>query len=377
MYFIEKTRGISFTKKFDYSLFVAVIMLSAIGILVLNSATLNMKSGSRIMMVQTISLLIGIAVALIISAIDYKDFRTLGLVFYIASIILLVLVLFFGTGDNLGSRSWFKFGPISFQPSEVAKIAFIIVVSVFLERIKEGNNDLKNVIKLIVYSLIPIGLVIIQKDYGTSMVFIFIFFVMLFICGIPYKYIFALMGTFAASLPFVWFFLLNDKRKERILVFLDPERDPLDAGFNVIRSKMAIGSGQLFGKGLYQGIQTQNGGVPVRESDFIFSVIGEELGFVGGAIVITLILFLLLRCLYIAKNSRDSFGAFLVTGVVAMFAFHFIENIGMCIGLLPVTGIPLPFISSGGSAMVTNYIAIGIILSVSMRRKKTIFNSSQ
>ena len=149
---------------------------------------------------------------------------------------------------------------------------------------------------------------------------------------------------------------------------------------------MTIGSGQLFGKGLFHGLQTQNSSsvirssnfnVPEKQNDFIFSVIGEELGFIGSIAVLLLIFFILFRCLYIARNSRDEYGSFMVIGITAIFAFHFIENIGMCIGVLPVTGIPLPFISQGGSSLVTNYISVGILLSVSMRRKRTIFNSSQ
>ncbi|MFZ5985961.1 MAG: FtsW/RodA/SpoVE family cell cycle protein, partial [Bacillota bacterium] len=172
-----------------------------------------------------------------------------------------------------------------------------------------------------------------------------------------------------------WFFVLNEKRKDRIRVFFNPELDPLGSGWNVIRSKMAIGSGQIFGKGLFKGIQTQNSSVPVKESDFIFSVVGEELGFVGAVIILVLVFFILMRCVYIAKNARDSYGSFLVTGVTSFLAIHFIENIGMSIGLLPVTGIPLPFVSAGGSSMLTNYIAMGIVLSVSMRRQRVIFNT--
>ncbi|MCX7921316.1 MAG: rod shape-determining protein RodA [Clostridia bacterium] len=377
MYFVEKTKGINLIKRFEYPLFIAVLVLSLIGMLVLSSAVFTKQDGASIMKMQTIGLCIGIVLSLIISAIDYKDFKTLGFVFYIFSICLLILVLVIGTGDQLGSRSWFRLGGVSFQPSEIAKITFIIVISVFLERIKEGNADRKNIIKLGIYSIIPIALVVAQKDFGTTLVFIFIFFVMIFICGVPYKYILTLLGIFFASLPFVWMFVLNDKRKERILTFISPERDPQGAGFNVLRSKMAIGSGQIYGEGLFKGIQTQSGGVPVKESDFIFSVVGEELGFIGATVIIVLVFFILLRSIYIARNSRDLYGSFLVVGVISMMSFNFFENIGMSIGLLPVTGLPLPFISAGGTAMITNYIAIGIILSVSMRRKKVIFDNSQ
>jgi rod shape determining protein RodA len=194
---------------------------------------------------------------------------------------------------------------------------------------------------------------------------------------LPYKYIGWLAAAAIPALLATWVFILTPTQKGRIFAFLTPEKFQQTDAYNVIRSVTAIGSGQLTGKGLYQGIQNQNMGVPIKWADFIFSVVGEELGFIGCIAVVGLILFILLRCIYIAKNSRDAYGSFVVIGVMAMMAFHFIENIGMCIKLLPVTGIPLPFVSAGGSSMITNYIAIGLVLSVSMRRKKTIFNSTE
>mgnify|MGYP001139709561 CR=1 FL=1 len=381
MYSVEKTRGLNYFKYYDYMLFISVLLLSGIGILVLYSATLSMEDGSNIILKQSIMLGIGIVLALAISTFDYKDFKTIGIIFYLVSIVLLIYVLFRGTGaSQWGSKSWMVLPVVgSFQPSEIAKITFVIVISTFFERLKEGQERAgKNMVKLAVYSAIPIGLVILQKDFGTSLVFIFMFIVMIFIYGLQYRYM--LLGV-VASIPcsvFGWIFLLNQKRKDRILTFIFPEMaDPLSNGFNIKYAIWAIGSGKIFGKGIFQGILTRRGSVPVKESDFIFTVVGEELGFIGSVAVVILVLVLILRCLYIAKNSRDLYGSYVVIGLTAMMGFHFIENIGMNIGILPITGIPLPFFSKGGSAMVTNFIAIGIILSVSMRRKRTIFNSSQ
>lgn len=378
MYFVEKTKGINVAKRFDYLLFISVLILTIIGLIVLHSATHSDKNSS-VIKIQIISMVIGIALALMISMLDYKDFKTIGIALYLISVVLLVIVLFKGVGyQSWGSNSWLKIPiiGISFQPSEIAKITVIMVTAMYFERLKlNEEQNKKNVLKLIVTAVLPIALVVLQPDYGTAMVFIFMLMVMVFIYGIKYRYIFMTMGAFLVTAPFVWFFALNDRRRDRILTFLYPEREPLGAGFQVIRSKMAIGSGQIFGKGLYNGIQTQNDGVPVKESDFIFTVIGEELGFIGSIAILILIFFILMRCLYIAMNSRDMYGSFMVVGLTGMMGFHFIENIGMCIGILPVTGIPLPFISAGGSAMITNYFATGIILSVSMRRRRTIFNS--
>jgi len=305
---------------------------------------------------------------------DYKDLKSLGYVFYAGTIILLIAVIFFGVGENIGSRSWLRIGGVSFQPSELAKIALIIVVSIYFEKIRDENYTTKDIIKLIIYASLPMVFILGQKDFGTLIVFVVIIFIMVFICGLPYKYLTIMGGAFVASLPILWFFVLNDKRKARIWVFLKPEADPMGEGYNVLKSKIAIGSGQLWGQGLTKGLQTQNMGVPVRESDFIFTVIGEELGFIGCSLVIILLFFILFKCLYIAANASDSYGMFLVTGVTGYFAFHIFENIGMTLGLLPVTGVPLPFVSHGATSMIANYMGIGLVLSVSMRRHKTIFN---
>jgi rod shape determining protein RodA len=377
MYFVEKTKGLNIVKNFDYLLFSAVLLLSTLGFLVVRSATLTRADGGlRIMISQLVGLAMGIVLALVMSYIDYKDFKLFGSGLYIVSVILLITVLKFGSGDELGSRSWLNLGFVKLQPSEIAKVAFIMVASIFLERILEGQRR-GNFIKLALYSSIIIGLVVIQKDFGTSMVFLSVFLIMLFICKVPMKYFMTMLASLIPVGLIMWFFVLNDKRKARVISFLYPEIDPLGSGFNVLRSKYAIGSGQLWGKGLFEGIQTQNNMVPVKESDFIFSVIGEELGFIGAVIIVLLLFFILIRCIYIAKNSRDKYGSIMVIGVAGMIAVHTFENIGMSIGLLPCTGIPLPFVSQGATNLVTNFMAMGIVLSVSARRKKVIFNSSQ
>ncbi len=386
MYFVEKTKGTNYLKQFDYPLFAAILMLSLIGIVVLKSA-IGVAGVNATWLKQVICLGIGIIMAITISAIDYKDFKTLGIILYIASMVLLGLVLVIGDEVH-GSTSWITVPVIGrFQPSELAKVAFAVVVPVFFERLKEGQQIGKNVVKLLIYSMLPIVLVLLQRDVGTMTVFVFAFVVMLFIYGIPYRYFMIALGTFLVSAPILWFFVIPEKFphiKTRVLTFLFPETDLQGGGLQVYRSKMTIGSGQIFGKGLFHGLQTQNSSstvsvfnVPEKQTDFIFSVIGEELGFAGSMLVIVIIFFILLRSIYIAMNSRDAYGSFMVICITAMLGFHFIENIGMCIGVLPVTGIPLPFVSQGNSSLLANYLNVGILLSVSMRRKKAIFNSSQ
>lgn len=386
MYFVEKTKGTNYLKQFDYPLLVAVIILSVIGLGALRSA-IGSPEVTGTWLKQLICFFIGIVLAISISAIDYKDFKTLGIPVYIGSIALLVMVLIFGN-VHAGSKSWLEipFVGFSVQPSEFAKVAFTVVVPVFFERLKEGKDLGKNIFKLLIYAMLPIGLVFMQPDVGTALVFVFAFVVMLFIYGIPYRYFLMAFGAFAVSAPVLWFFVIPNKFphiRKRIMTFIFPETDLSGAGMQVNNSKMAIGSGRLFGKGPFFGIQDQNIGststyfVPERESDFIFSVIGEELGFVGSVLVIILVFFILYRCIYISMSARDYYGSYMAICVTSILAFHFIENIGMCIGIMPVTGIPLPFVSQGNSSLIANYMNIGVMLSISMRRKKTIFNSTQ
>ncbi|OPX46239.1 Rod shape-determining protein RodA [Ruminiclostridium hungatei] len=375
MYFVEKSKPANPYKRFDYLLFSLVMLLAAIGLVVFSSAV---KDRTSLLKPQILALIMGIALCLILSAIDYKDLKVLSLFIFFGAMGLMVLVLFFGKGEDLGNKNWINIAGMSVQPSEYAKIAYIILASVFLERIKDSQEKNKSdIIKFLAYTCVAIGFVLLQKDLGTAMVFAFMFFLFIYMAGIPYRYIFILLGAAGLSLPFIWVYVLNDKRKDRILTFISPERDPQGGGYNVIKSKLAIGSGQLFGQGYGSGLQTQSGSVPVNESDFIFSVVGEELGFIGGCIIILLGLVILLRIIYISKNSSDTYGSFLCVGVAGMMGFNFIENIGMSIGLLPVTGLPLPFVSQGGTAMLANFTAVGIVLSVSLRRKRGNFNSSQ
>lgn len=380
MYFVEKTKGLNFFKHFDFVFLFEILLLSIMGLLILSSATRNLDGGTKKVIVQAGALIIGIIIAFVISAVDYKDFKILGWLFYFISLVLLVFVIFKGIGlEETGSNSWIAVPIIGrLQPSELAKITFIIVIAVYLEKIKEGqSNKVKDVLILLALATVPIGLVLLQPDYGTAIVFVFIIIAMLFTFGIKYRY---LLAAFIVAIPisaFTWFFLLNNERKSRILTFLSPGSDPQGAGYQIILATRTIGSGQIFGKGWLHGVLTSRGTVPASSTDMIFTVICEEFGFIGAILLVILISAILFRCLYIAKNSRDLFGSYVVVGLCAMMGFHFFFNIGVCVGIFPVSGIPLPFISAGGSAMITNYLAIGIILSVSMRRKRAIFNNSQ
>ncbi len=373
MYRVKKST-IDFVRDFDYISFSLVLLVASFGLVVLHSATRVVPSnlnGNGLFVKQVIALLMGITLCLIISAVDYQSIKNLSWVFYTGCVLLLVGVLFWGTGKTqVGTNGWFNFKGVSFQPAEISKLSFVAFIAKFFEKIKEKDNRYKNIVKLILYAAIPIILVLAQPDAGSAMVFMFMFAVMVYICEVPYKYIFLAIGSFLASMPVVWLFLLQPHQKDRIMSFISPEKYSKTISFQVSQSTMTIGAGQLTGSGLYNGIQTQSLGVPEKHTDFIFSVIGEEFGFIGCGVVIVLLLAIILRCLYIAKKSKDAYGSFLVIGITSMFFFHIAENIGMNIRLLPVTGIPLPFISYGGSSLITNFIAIGVILSVSAGNKR-------
>lgn len=363
--------------KFDYILFCSVFMLSIFGIIVLCSATATNPSGSRMVMVQIASMILGIGICVVLNFLDYNIFKSLSTLLYIFGILLLVAVLRFGT-EILGSRRWLIIPVInmSFQPSELTKIFYILFISKHFEKLSKEFNK-KTIIKIFVFTVIPVLLIFRQPDGGMALTYLFILFVITFVHGIPYKYIFAGIPAAIASLPLVWKFVLKDYHKIRILSFLDPSLDPQGGAYQVNRAEMTVGSGQIWGQGLFNGTQSQSlEGVPVKESDFIFTVIAEELGFIGSVLLISLILLILFRCIYISWKSKDIYGAYVSIGITAMLAFNFIQNIGMNIALLPVSGVPLPFVSAGGSAMVTYYIAVGVVMSISMHRERGMFEPS-
>lgn len=378
MYTIEKNKGPSLVKSIDWFVIVNVLLINAIGLVVLKGMTSPSQMNAPSLFVkQLIASILGIAVMVIVVIIDYKDLKILGVPAYFFTIFLLVAVLVFGIGkEETGTQGWLRLGPVSFQPSELGKVAMTIAAAYYFDKIQE-NRSLKYYILLIASSALPIALVLLQPDFGTAVVYVFMFLCMLFVSGIKYRYIFITGAAALLLLPLLWYkVLVNvlDKYQiDRILSFLNPSAYENTSAWQVRMAIRHIGRGQLTGVGLGNGRAVYN--VPEVQTDSIFAVIGEELGFIGAVMVVVLFTALLLRCLYIARFAKDKFGTFLVIGLMAMFLFHFVENVGMNIGILPVTGIPLPFISVGGTSVVVNYIAVGIIVSVSTRRQRPMFEA--
>lgn len=362
----------TFFKKFDYILLGLVLALTAIGIVAMPSVVDTMNSGPSILKTQLFSIALGLFLCLGFSILDYSFLRYWGIAFYIVGLLMLMYVIPFGYGRdnvNIGSNSWIDlFGVFSFQPSELMKVAYMMFLPSQFELLKE-EFSLKRLIFIAISGILPIGLILKQPDLGTATVFAFSFAVLIFVYGIKYRYIILSVLALGISLPFIWMFLDN-WQKNRIRVFIDPTFDPTGAGYQTSKSIVALGSGGWSGAGLFNGIQTQGNGIPIKESDFIFSAIGEELGFIGCAAIVLLAFGIIIRCIYIASKCASYYGQFIVAGMSAMIAFHFIENIGMNIGLLPVTGIPLPFISAGGTNLIGSFAMIGIIISASIRREQ-------
>ncbi len=361
-------------KNMEWTILVCAIILLIIGMFALYSAT--KESGTGELSRQIIWSIISLPIMILVMWVDYEDIVKYAPFIYGIFIVLLGLVLL--TTPINGARSWFKISEsLNFQPSELAKVFVIMTLSLVMVKLqKNGKREINKIWKLFIFFLIigiPIGLIVIQPDLGTSAAYLTAMIFMLFASGINKKYIIVALLLITTAVPLSYKYVLPEHAKERIDVFMNPELDPRGAGYNIIQSKLAIGAGQLFGMGFLKGNQTQLGFLYPKTTDFIFSVIGEEFGFIVTSAIVILYVVLLTKSIYVAKTAKDDLGSYIAIGIAGLFFFHMLENIGMTIGLLPITGVPLPFVSYGGSSLVTNFMCIGLLLNISGRRQKTIF----
>lgn len=360
-------------KSIEWGILVCTLLLIVIGLVALFSATQNLDYEE--LKKQALWLVVSIPIVICIIAIDYNFYCKISPVLYGISILLLIAVLF--TEAINGATSWFTIGPFSFQPAEFAKIAVILFIANIMVKLQKKDKDEINRIwklGLIILALaVPVVIIIKQPDYGTALAFLVALIFMLFVAGIRKRYILIATLLIVILVPLAYFFILPDHAKSRIDVYLNPDLDPRGAGYNIIQSKLAIGAGQAFGMGILKGNQTQLGYLYPKTTDFIFAVIGEEMGFIGGATIIVLYIALLIQSTKVAKTAKDDVGSYVAAGITGIFFFHMLENIGMTMGLLPITGIPLPFVSYGGSSLLTNLILIAILLNISGRRQRTLF----
>lgn len=360
-------------KNMDWGILICILILLVIGLVALFSAT--QASDYEGFKRQIIWILVSIPVMVIFTFIDYKSISKISPILYVLIVIALVAVLF--TTSVNGASSWFNIGSVSVQPAEFAKVIVIIAVATYMSKIQEkGKDQISRPTRLLItlaIVAIPVLLIIKQPDYGTAITFIVALVFMLFVAGIKKRYIISGILIVAILLPVLYFFVLPEHAKTRIDVFLNPNLDPRGAGYNVIQSKLAIGAGEFLGMGILKGNQTQLGFLYPKSTDFIFAVIGEEMGFVVASVVIITYVVLITKAVYIAKTAKDRLGSYIAIGIAGVFVFHMAENIGMTMGLLPITGVPLPFVSYGGSSLLTNMMMIGLLLNISGRRQKAIF----
>ena len=326
---------------------------------------------ARPAVIQLIAYIIGFILMFFMLYIEYTAFIHWEKVIYIGSILFLLTVYVPGLGVEMyGARSWIDIGITTFQPSEIVKITFVLLFAMYLERNRNSMQRFGGFIKAFLYAA-PFIAIVSKEDLGSGLVFCVIWITMVFFGGVDSKILARTVAAFAISLPVMYRFL-DPYQKERITAFLHPDDTSIEATYQVLQSKIAIGSGGFWGKGLFQGELKQLDFLPVQTSDFIFAVICEELGFIGGFLLIVLYAIFLYRTSLVCHRSQDLFSGLIVVGIIAMFAFQIFENIGMTMGVMPVTGITLPFISYGGSSIVSNMLALGLILSVNV--KTNMFN---
>lgn len=363
-------------KNLDYVLIASVAGLTLLGLVMIYSATrfntsLNMGDPYFFVKKQAAAMFIGVVALLFILITDYRYFDRLASPIYLGNILLLLLVL--GLGHRIsGAQSWFRLGPFLMQPSEFAKIAVITTLASYLSR-KQDLSSLRALITPFMHLGLPTILILLQNDLGTALVFLAILAGMLYMAGARPRDLLTIALVGLAVSPLAYFFFLKPYQRSRLLIFLNPYRDPMGDGYNVIQSTIAIGSGRFFGKGLFGGTQAKLNFLPAHHTDFIFSVVGEELGFIGAAIVLLIYCTIVLRTFRAASLAKDAYGRLVAAGVGSMFLFHVLVNVGMTMSIMPVTGIPLPFLSYGGSSLIANLIGMGLVLNVHMRRQKILF----
>lgn len=351
----------------DWSLYILPLILASLGVAVIFSITYG--TNNSLALDQAIYFVVGAIIAVALTLLDYRALKGLYLILYLIGIGLLILVLFIGT-ETFGSTRWINLYIFQLQPSEIFKLISLIVLAKFFADWQEIN--LKRIIFAIILILIPILLILRQPDLGTASVIFIGFIAVLFMSPIKKIYLIIALVIALALSPLGWHFL-KTYQKQRIESFLNPAADPHGIGYNVSQAKIAVGSGGLWGMGLGNGSQSQLNFLPVAHTDFIFAGTAEATGFAGSTFLIILLILFIFRVINVAKVAKDNFGMYLAGGLGAIFLFQILVNIGMNLGIMPVTGIPLPFVSSGGSSMLTNMAAVGILQSIYLRHKKITF----
>lgn len=397
--------------KFDFKIFIPLVILNIIGLAAIHSATLNNPYAIGNFEKQLLFTVLGYIVFFITYAVPTNTIKLISIPTYLLSLAFLILVLVIGKKVS-GAKSWLGIGSFGFQPSEFAKIGTILLLANFLTRLNNNIDSFKDILIALVIGFIPIALILLEPDMGTSIIFFSFILIVLFWKGISLLGLFLVLSpgfvaiaSLFGSIPFIaslvivlvvlFFFkkdlffngsvfainlaagfftdnlfnALSPHQQARIKSFMDPMSDPLGSGYNSIQAMVAIGSGGIFGKGYLQGNQTQLQYIPEQWTDFIYCAIGEEFGFIGAMLVLSLFLIIFLRLLNIASSTKDEFLSLVIIGIFGVYFTHFLINVGMVIGILPIIGVPLPFVSYGGSSFLVNMFMLGIVLNICRTRK--------
>lgn len=357
---------------FDWPTFAAVVCISVFGIMTIFSATRQPAEAAQspLFIKQIIWLVIGIIGLLVFASFDYIWLSRIAVPVYVTGLILLLVVLVSGK-TGMGAQRWISLGPVAFQPSEFFKLVFIIMIAQYFSLL-QGPFEITRLLRVFfVIVLLPFVLLFKQPDLGTAVVIFLIFFSMVMTKGLQKKALVMILMIGLVSLPFlgnIFWTGLKDYQKNRLVAFMDPEADPAGIGYHINQSKVAIGSGELLGKGFLKGTQGPFRFLPERHTDFIFAVFAEEWGFLGSLFLLLLYFFLIVRGLDTARKAKDEFGSMLALGITFMFAVYFFINVGMTLGIMPVVGIPLPFMSYGGTALLSNFVSAGVLINIRTRR---------
>ncbi|MBA4349083.1 MAG: rod shape-determining protein RodA [Thermodesulfovibrio sp.] len=360
-------------KNFDWITFSVIVLLSIIGIITIYSATrppLGTGAHPDFYLKQILWLLISVAALFVVVTFDYAWLQRFSYLLYSIGLVLLVVVLIAGK-TSMGAQRWISLGPLAFQPSEFFRVLFIVGFSSYLAGIGKNLDYKISLRSLFIFAIIPLALVVKQPDLGTAILLMSLFVTLIIAKGVSRKIVALVLIIGLISIPFVGHIFwegLKDYQKSRLIAFMDPEVDPAGIGYHINQSKISIGSGGVFGKGYLKGTQGPLRFLPEKHTDFIFSVFAEEWGFVGSILLLGIYLILFLRGLDTATRAKDEFGRLLAVGITAMFFVYFLVNIGMTLGMMPVVGVPLPFFSYGGTSLLSNFIAAGILISVRTRR---------
>lgn len=361
-------------KELDFKLIINILCIFVFGLIMLTTATHANETGNyREIIKQLIAFSLGVIMIILINLVDYKILGEKYKMFYIISVVLLLIIWVPGLGKvQEGARRWIKLGPLYLQTSELVKLTFIISYGKIVEKAKDKLNNLREIIPVVLKACPILLLMLMQPDLGGTIVFGCIMLGMLFTAGLNIKIIRNVGILILISLPLIYT-VMAPHQKVRIEAFLHPDDLSYEGNYQVVQSMIAIGSGGFTGKGIYNGTQNHSGFLPVSDSDFIFAVIGEELGAIGMMFVVFLYAMFLIRMINMARKAKDFYGTLIIIGVMSMFAYQIIQNIGMTMALIPVTGVTLPMISYGASSLLSSLSAIGLVLNVGIRKKKINF----